>query len=446
MQLVAYGAQDIYLTGNPQITFFKSVYRRHTNFAVESIEQTFNGTASFGKKVTAVISRNGDLIHKIYLQVQLPEITPIVSGRWTDDVGHHLIKMAEIEIGGQRMDRHFGDWLQIWSSLTVPASMQTTYNKMIGKTPELCTYNNQVKPATTLYIPLQFWFCRETSLALPLIALQYHEVKINLEFRPIELLWIEDSDGMDNSIKNATLGSCSLWVDYIYLDTDERRRFAQISHEYLIEQLQFAGDESISNTSNKIRMSFNHPSKELIWVIQKDSHIGVPSSRVSNQWSNYQLDAFDIESTPFAMYDGANYGGVGGNFSTTKGLSCGAYDGNPLIFAKLQLNGHDRFAGREGGYFNKVQQYQHHTSGTLSEGINVYSFGFKPEEHQPHGTVNFSRIDNSTLQFSVHPGTFQSIDPITGTIATTTARVRIYTQNYNVLRIMSGMGGLAYSS
>lgn len=260
-----------------------------------------------------------------------------------------------------------------------------------------------------------------------------------MEFRPIELLWVDDTGSVDPAVKGQSLLSCSLWVDYIYLDTDERRRFAQVSHEYLIEQLQYTGEESINNTANKIRLSFNHPSKELIWVVQKDSHIGTPGARVSNQWSNYQLDAFDVVSTPFSMFYGPDFGGVGGNFSTTGGVTVGASFGDPVVYAKLQLNGHDRFAGREGTYFNLVQLYQHHTSGAQSEGINVYSFGLKPEEQQPSGTVNFSRIDNATLQFSVHPGTFQAVDPETGQIAVTTARVRIYATNYNVLRIMSGI-------
>jgi len=436
MQLVAYGAQDIYLTGNPQITYFKVVYRRHTNFAMESIEQTFMGNPDFGKKVQALISRNGDLIHKVYLQVELPEIDPECSGRWTDDVGHHLIRVVELEIGGQRIDRQFGDWLQIWSSLTLPFGMRTTYNKMIGKTAALCTFDCHTKPRTTLYVPLQFWFCRNAGLALPLIALQYHEVKINMEFRPIELLWVNTSGSVDPAIRGKSLLSCSLWVDYIYLDTDERRRFAQVSHEYLIEQLQFTGEESISNFSNKIRLSFNHPTKELVWVVQKDSHIGTPGCHVSNQWSNYQLDAFDVEG-PFAMYDAVNFGGVGGNFSTTAG--------NPVATCKLQLNSHDRFSVREGSYFNLVQPYQHHTSGSLSEGINVYSFGLKPEEHQPSGTVNFSRIDNATLQLTVQPATFVG-DNCDSQSQVTTARLRVYGVNYNVLRIMSGMGGLAYSN
>lgn len=445
MQLVAYGAQDIYLTGNPQITYFKVVYRRHTNFAMEAIEQTFNGNADFGKKVTALISRNGDLIFRVYLQVELPETDAGVSGRWTDEVGHHLIRCVELEIGGQRIDRQFGDWLQIWSELTLESGMRTTYNKMIGKTVILCTNNSLCKPRTTLYIPLQFWFNRNAGLALPLIALQYHEVKINLEFRSFNELWINTDVQPHRCL---CLNSASLWVDYIYLDTDERRRFAQVSHEYLIEQLQFTGEESINTQANKIRLSFNHPTKELIWVIQKDNLTECPdpaNNFIGNQWSNYQLAAFDVCNQDFAMFEASDYVGVkngcgAGNFSTTHGIH--RFYGNPVNAAKLQLNGHDRFAIREGSYFNLVQPYQHHTNGPQSEGINVYSFGLKPEEHQPSGTVNFSRIDNATLQLNVSADTF--IDEFNN--RPVTAKVRIYAVNYNVLRIMSGMGGLAYSN
>lgn len=448
MQLVAYGAQDIYLTGNPEITFFKSMHKRHTNFAMESIQQTFTGNADFGRKVTATISRSGDLIHRIYLEVELPEITPTISGRWTDDVGHHLIKYVELEVGGQRIDRHYGDWFQIWTSLTVDASMRTTYNKMIGKTSALCDFNTETKPRTKLYIPLNFYFNCNAGQVLPLVALQYHEVKITVEFRPIETLWCcsSDDERLDDAVRKQSLVEASLWVDYIFLDTDERRRFAQSTHEYLIEQLQTTGDDAISNTSNKIRLSFNHPCKELIWVVQKDSHIGSPGAEVSNQWSNYQLDAFDMHGTPFTMYNAPLYGGVGGNFSTTGGASVGHRDGNPTLSAKLQLNGHDRFAQREGSYFNLVQQFQSHHAGTDSEGICVYSFALKPEDAQPSSAVNFSRIDNAILMINVHAGVFTAVSPCDGSVRATQARIRIYTKNYNVFRVMNGMGGTAYAN
>ena len=218
MQLVAYGAQDVYLTGNPQITFWKVVYRRHTNFAMESIEQTFNGQVDFGRKVTCTISRNGDLIHRVYLQVTLPEVTvtdkvsgliPTVASsasgtgvnlanqcffRWVNYIGHALIRSVEVEIGGQRIDKHYGDWLNIWNELTQEPGHQVGYDNMVGNNLLLTGAGLKHVDATTLYVPLQFWFCRNPGLALPLIALQYHEVRINMEFRNKEECYIVNKD------------------------------------------------------------------------------------------------------------------------------------------------------------------------------------------------------------------------------------------------------------
>ena len=295
MQLVAYGAQDIYLTGNPQITFFKVVYRRHTNFAVESIEQTFNGQADFDKRVTATISRNGDLIQQMYLEVVLPVCTALGadagSNVWTYGVGNALVKQADIEIGGQLIDRQYGNWMNIWTELTVPAGKRDGYDDMVGnKLTANITNNNQqggLSYLTTqqLYIPLQFWFNRNPGLALPLIALQYHEVKLNLEIRKLT--------DLTNSVNvvATTIGNlgCKLYVDYVYLDTDERRRFAQVSHEYLIEQVQFTGAETISSgdSSKNITLNFNHPVKELVWVHTTTLHTTGGTDATSNKWFNY---------------------------------------------------------------------------------------------------------------------------------------------------------------
>jgi len=431
MQLVAYGAQDIYLTGSPQITYFKVVYRRHTNFAMESIEQVFNGSADFGKKVTCLVSRNGDLINRVYLQANLPEVS-IGSGsfKWVDDVGHHLVSEVDLEIGGQRIDRQSGDWMQIWTELTLAAGHKDGYRKMIGHI-NLCDsdlvneqslqcYNGEVKAETTIYVPLQFWFCRNVGLSLPLIALQYHEVKINLTFRRASELYVA-SDGAD--VDTLSLPEASLWVDYIYLDTDERRRFAQVSHEYLIEQVQHTGDESVNgsteSTSVALKLNFNHPVKELVWVVQ---HNDLASN---NQWSNYS----DISEDP----------------SETCRNPTGSR--NPVVTAKLQLNGHDRFATRNGEYFNLVQCYQHHTNIPESAGINVYSFALNPEEHQPSGSCNFSRIDNATLQLTLaYYAADAAVEGYSSNLSNVQAKVRVYAVNYNVLRIMSGMGGLAYSN
>lgn len=383
-------SQDIYLTGNPQITFFKVVYRRHTNFALESIEQTFNGTVDFGRKVTCTVSRNGDLIHRTYLQVTLPALTNTgKTVRWVDRVGEVLIDYVNVEIGGQEIDRHYGDWLTIWNELTQTAEHEDGYNVLIGNTDALTTALVNI-PAATLYVPLQFWFCRNPGLALPLIALQYHEVKFNVSFRAASECYIT-SDGNAPSSGTPSLGDTALWIDYVYLDTDERRQFAQVQHEYLIEQLQYTGAESYSNSSIKSKLSLNHPCKELVWVLQLDSAID------DNAHTDYTNAGNDI-----------------------------------LASGKLQLNGHDRFDERDATYFNVVQPYQHHTR-CPATGIYVYSFALNPEQHQPSGSVNMSRIDNATLLLSLTTST----DPV---------QLRCYATNYNVLRIMAGMGGLAYSN
>ena len=387
MQLVAYGAQDIYLTSNPQITFFKVVYRRHTNFAIESIEQTFNGSVDFGRKVSCTVSRNGDLIHKVYLQVDLPAVSTSTF-QWVDNIGHVLIDEVSIEIGAQTIDKHYGEWMTIWNELTQSAEKADGYNEMIGNVSSMTQSGSLGTPAKTLYIPLQFWFCRNPGLALPLIALQYHEVKFNLSFRPLAQCYTDDL----NQAASVSLSNASLYIDYIYLDTDERRQFAQVQHEYLVEQLQFTGSESFTSSAVKSKLALNHPCKELVWVL----HSG--DNEDANDWSNFSN---------------------GGD--------------ETIVNAKLQLNGHDRFSTRNAGYFSMVQPYQHHTRIPTAKGIYVYSFALNPEQHQPSGTVNMSRIDNATLIMS----TTTSTDPF---------KLRVYAVNYNVLRIMAGMGGLAYSN
>ena len=354
MQLVAYGAQDIYLTGNPQITFFKVVYRRHTNFAMEAVAQTFEGVVADGACVSATISRNGDLVHRVYLETDVAAKT------------HAMVDYVELEIGGQLIDRQYGDWMGIWVELTHSTTKKGQYDAL--------STNGKHS-----WVPLQFSFCRNPGLAIPLIALQYHEVKLNFRFN------------------SAVGGNVCLWCDYIYLDTDERRRFAQTSHEYLIEQVQSnRGNTLNTGCVTKVPLNFNHPVKELVW------------------------QAKDASGAASHMNDNANAAG--------KSAMCG-----------LKLNGHERFAKRAGNYFSRVQKYQHH-SGVVASGtahgaddkIHVYSFALQPEEHQPSGTCNFSRIDNAVLEVENHETDAKCLD--------------VYAVNYNVLRVMSGMGGLAYSN
>ena len=396
MQLVAYGAQDIYLTGNPQITFFKVVYRRHTNFSMEAIEQTFNGVADFGNKIVCTIARNGDLLGKMYLEVDVNKTNTIKR------LGHKLIKYAEIEIGGQKIDKHYGEWLDIWSQLTLSSGhLDSTRTLVSGDAKDLSVAGTPYVPAGTgtdasgkakMYIPLQFWFNRNPGLALPLIALQYHEVKLIVEFNKVA--------DIGTLVAETALENVTLYCDYVFLDTDERRRFAQVSHEYLIEQVQEMGTSSFPKGKSKVNidLAFNHPVKELLWVVQSEDTRGY----------NYAPSATGVKEQ--------------------------------IIKAKVQLNGHDRFRERSGSYFRCVQPYQHHTGGELQSGtdedgfIHTYSFALKPEEHQPSGTCNFSRIDNAVLNMELSADADKGKD------------VRIYAINYNVLRIMSGMGGLAYSN
>jgi hypothetical protein len=422
LQLVAYGAQDVYLTGNPQITFFKVVYRRHTNFAIEAIEQTPTGSNSLGSRVSFQITRNGDLIHRIYFYGVINCASTGGGVALVPNFGQKLLKTIELEIGGQRIDKHYSEWLYIWNELSLPVGKREGYNIMVGANKRNISTKLAQSETYELYVPLEFWFCRNVGLALPLIALQYHEVKINIEYESEKLMKdisltnytfeVENvsttiTSGSANStlLSTITLDKATLWVDYIFLDTDERRRFAQLSHEYLIEQLQFTGADSITggNTDSmkSIRMNFNHPCKELIWTIKKTNDVVY--------WNNYST--------------------AGGSSDNNDHLD----STNPVINAKIMLNGNDRFATRKGDYFSLVQPYQHHenTPDKFHQGINVYSFALKPEEHQPSGTLNMSRIDTAVLSLSS---------------STTTGIISIYAVNYNVLRILSGMGGLAYSN
>jgi hypothetical protein len=547
MQLVAYGAQDVYLTGSPQITFFKVVYRRHTNFAVEPIPQTFNGSADFGRTVTCTLNRNGDLITAVYVNVSLPATMGVHNNSWgyVRRLGLATVQHYKIEIGGSKIDEQYGDWLNIWYELTHKSGQERGFAKMIGDVPELTTISDGDKPAYQLYIPLQLWFNRNNGLALPLIALQYHDVRLTIDFRQASQVVNKLTTSASPVVQ---MNDAQLIIDYVYLDSEERKRFAQASHEYLIEQLQFTGSESLPSLTNKYRLNFNHPSKYLIWAPHLESYAnptnyvayatdgnwdkardqfakivwlatraGLSSGEGSfeitdpsgneiadpgaSSWVNHDLinskvsaqliftgsgagdyagnnhltqpatidnvvlisNNFTIDdiSTPTdsvaSLFASSAVPSVVSNFLNANSLTVidhfnyGNFidrTDNPVASAKLQLNGSDRFQERDGFYFNYVHPYQYFTN-TPADGINVYSFALKPEEHQPSGSCNFSRIDNATLNVSIGlrnttntPGYLQNY--VGGN--NSNSLLNIYTVNYNVFRVMSGMGGLAYSN
>jgi len=499
MQLVAYGAQDIYLTGNPQITFFKVVYRRHTNFSMESIEQTFNGTATACSRVTATISRNGDLVHKMYIRVVnghmnsdcdcsaksivvgscagptcpipvVPDSRVTANGVAVNDTSvcaNDIVDSIEVEIGGQKIDKHYGDWLNIWTELTTPASKSAGTEELLN-----------LEKGKYSYVPLQFWFNRNPGLALPLIALQYHEVKINIEFSKASSSEMTCGGGRCEKTPGTNAwNSAKLFVDYIYLDTDERRRFAQVSHEYLIEQLQYTGAETIpaASKSKSVRLNFNHPVKELIWratgmsdqTVANLERTGPSGQNPIVGWTSATVSG-NTNTATFMNVSGSAYGQANSGTDVSGGLYLPVYQYNPNAFIDasgidsvnigqtvvcasaqwaditLQLNGHERFAPRHSEYFRLVQPLQHHTAIPVKSGIHVYSFALKPEEHQPSGTCNFSRIDNAVLK--LNGKSVMSASAGEGSVTMANAVLKIYAVNYNVLRIMSGMGGLAYSN
>jgi hypothetical protein len=393
---------------------------------MECIAQTFNGSVTAAaSNVTATIARNGDLISSMHLDVLFSGAATVTGTptyvNWTNNTGHAFVDFVELEIGGQKIDKHYGHWLDIWNELTDHYGNELSLlNKHSAKNAYL--RSNAAITATSalqVYVPLKFWFNRNPGLALPLIALQYHEVKVKLQTRATTSLI--NTDGTATS--HTTAPTVNLWVDYIYLDTDERRRFAQQSHEYLIEQLQYQTE----GMSNSVKLNLNHPVKELVFAVQ-DSGISVAVNAANDATANTQGFAFAAlgGNDYFNYISNGNVNGQGNRTEVINGVT--SFEGFDTF--KLQLNGHDRFTKRKASYFRTVQPLQagHRVP---EKHVYCYSFALKPEEHQPSGTCNFSRIDNARMIFE------------NGNIGT---NLNVYAVNYNVLRVMSGMGGLAYSN
>jgi len=671
MQLVAYGAQDVYLTGNPQITFFKVVYRRYTNFSIECIELPIDSVRPGGRYSVQVL-RNGDLATKTYLHVSTTALTAATFGLqydanplnnaqvgWVRRLGHAMVRSVEVQIGGSTIDKHWGFWLDIWYELTHTEEQHRGYSKMIGDVPEMTTLvgPSSANDSSTLiapyhlFVPLQFWFNRNYGLALPLIALQYHEVRLYIDLEDLNklLVWSGANPPNTSSSISNPYNNGALLVDYVYLDSEERRRFAQVGHEYLIEQLQYPADFALTGTMSgnttrlpqRLTLNFNHPCKEIIWAHRVGAFNGSSTSRflaysatddswdaglldaaenlvagmfvpyagtfgspsgneypiqnnepqALNSLSNTDLDPssypehltikphanlvagasanlvsghhgglkfyprhsssirtpdgksgidfltvvlvnntgvdLDLDEEVLGGFDSRNTLTANGSYALTNFLggssvtvtvsidadgsgwvtsvrnvsisnhsltlrdvsvpvNQGAGSSNPtwvdtrantnsstginsldysviqvnnygvrldgagnmVHYGNLVLNGHDRFNQREGHYFNYVQPWQHHTH-TPADGINVYSFGLHPEQHQPSGTCNFSRIDTSVLQYNIvdplrNSSYVSGNVPVLDLVGNT--KVYVLATNYNVLRIMSGMGGLAYSN
>jgi hypothetical protein len=451
MQLVAYGAQDVYLTGNPKVTFFQAVYKRHTNFAMELIQQTTNGSPASSGRVSVTIARNGDLVGNMHVALT-PTATALTSnsnGTFdTNWVAERAIAAVELTIGGQRIDKHYQTWWRLYAEVFLNESDKYAWGKMTT----MANAGSGTSPSK-VYLPLLFFFNRNPGLYLPLIALQYHEVRLDFDLTAYYASYFGTSNPFE------------VWANYVYLDTEERRRFAQKGHEYLIEQVQHTGGDQLDGTSTNtqlVRLSFNHPVKELVWCYTNPN--ATAASNLNAMWnfctgtSNVNVTSNVLQLQASNNYVMPNVTGVpqlistAGVVASNLGLA-GNFTGNaywveqgtpvfgaagtgvevgPLNQFKVILNGQDRFKEQYGNYFNQVQPFYHHT-GTPYPGIYVYSFALQPEEHQPTGTCNFSRIDNAQVSIVLK--------------ATNQATLqKLFAVNYNILRIQSGMGGLAFSN
>ena len=444
LQLVATGKQDLFLTGNPQISFFKMVYRRHTNFATEAQPMYFDGTPNFGQRVTCLIPRRGDLLGRVYLDITLPQIKD-TSGNilsYTNSIGHALITEITFEVGEQEIDRQTGEWMEIWTQMTTPAGQRDALSQMIGRLDQYTPTTSVLTPGKDnvlrLLIPLQFYFCNNPGLYLPLIALQYSPIRINITLTPLhQLFWAQPPlpPATQENWKPACYTSvdCTsqiinmmLWGEYVYLDVEERRMFVSASHEYLIEQVQYTPPYSITaqQTTATISVEFNHPLKEFFFVCQRDDMIN------RNEWFNYSSLAINEQAPSYVL----PYLNPFNNPGSRTDL---------IASAKLQLDGYDRFQDRGPMYFRLQQPYDHHCYTPVWNYIYNYSFALKPEEAQPTGTMNASRIDSIVWQIQMNPllsnptiPTWQQRGP---------CHIVVYGHNYNIFRVINGFGGLLFT-
>jgi len=399
IEIIAKGSQDAYLIGNPQMSYFKAVYKRHTNFAMEPITQLFSEIPDFGKRATCIIDKKADLLNDIILDVELPALVPNVS--WVNGIGYFMIEYIELQMGGELIDKISGTLLDAWMELNTEFGIKNILYNMIGK---YTTFNKNTQTGIKhLLIPLPFWFTRGVERSLPLVALQYTDIKIIVQFKPFDKCWFKLTAPEFIPPSNISITSASLICNYIYLDTFERQKVAtQQITDYLIEQFQEnVIYQIITNTLNiHIPIYFNHPVKELIWLY--------------------------ISQDTFNNNDYYNYSSIV-NYNTIN-----AVKSEPFNKCQLRFNGNERFEYLPANYFYLYQPYRYHSCGP-TQYIHVYSFAITPEAMQPSGASNFSKIDNIALNMQCN-NNIQS------------GNIHIYATNYNVLRIQNGMAGILFSS
>ncbi len=401
LQLVSYGKQSDYLIGNPNISFFKYVHKRHTNFAIDSIPNNFSETLDFGRKSSCTIGKHGDLITKMFLQISLPELDDVNQVSWTNELGHSIIRKVEFLIGGVVVDTIDGDWLDIYSEFHVDASKREGYREMIkySESFDNYTYRNKMN----LFIPLHFWFTQNLGSALPLVALQYHDIVVNVYLRPFNETYFSETGA--NSPPETQIINSRIYCDYIFLDTKERKDFAQKEHEYLIVQHQKNDNNIIryGNNSVNIELEFNHPTKAIYWTLQNKL------AQKYNLWHDYSLNPERIRiHNPIEI----------------------------LSSVEMKINGQDRFTEKEAEHFRLLEPMKYGSTIPRKFMYN-YNFGVYNDKYQPSGTINFSRIDNSNMLFKFNMDTSEDQN--------NDIDIKIFAVNYNILRIKNGMGGVIFN-
>jgi hypothetical protein len=447
MQLTAVGAQDLYLSGNPQITFFKAVYRRHTNFAIDTQDITFNTTP--GKEVnnsTATLSNNGDLITKIWIEARFSQSNTSTYEyiNWTNNTGAAYVEECYVKIGPHEIDRHTSTWLDVYNELTDHENSEHFgLNKHVAKNTYLKSNSNTL-PNLELNIPLQFWFNRNHGLALPICALTQNEVKLHFKFRALNTLINKSSDaGGPITLNDPTV---KLYADYVHLSSEEKRRFTHKPLEYLIETLQVLPDKTLENT---VKLEFSHPVKEIIWIMNNSNRFAATNALATST----EVDATKnvaINNTAGASFvdglqknDYFNYlpgASAGATIESTNLSNLGQYGGSNVTewFDKvtLKLNGSERSLKRNPYYYRHIQPLQAKHK-IPSKHIYLYSFSLTPEDYSPSGTCNFTHVSSAELLFTTINGKNET---------TNTKKISIFAVTYNILRISGGRGGIAYSN
>ena len=462
---------DLYLVINPEISFFKAVYKRHSNFSIESNEEVFENPVKFDTYTQCKLSKRGDLIANVSVLLSLGSLNDygfdltVASEKhyennsgncsckkclmmkfqeikvfgWINSIGHALIDFYDLEIGGKYIEKQFGEWLEIWAELTQTSEKKLAYNEMIGKVDPPSFTADKFSDSLDLIIPLNLWFCRNIGLSLPCMSLYNEEIKIGLKIKSFDSCWVTNTPNVRPTLKNDhnNLINGSLLVDYIYLSIDERHKFYTEKHSYLIEQVNRDEYTFPANLDSiNVDLTLNYCTKELIWVIQNNNVIRNPL-----HYDKVSINGYPMGNDWFNFTDS-----VSRKVNKIK---------DSFYRATIMINGKERFDKRKANYFRLYQPYNYHTGKPAFNNIYVYSFAFRPEEHQPTGQFPFRIFDNTQLHVQFNNKSKKKIIlpraskleecNVSDVISLAqTKTIKIYSVNYNMFNVNAGQSSIVF--